>query len=213
MYTLWVKRRSNLLKVLLVAVTAMLAAWLLALVGTAKPAAATFPGQNGKIAYSRWDGTDSEIYTTNSNGTEETQLTNNTTSDFGPTWSPDGSKIAYMRRVSGQAEIYTINPDGTEETQLTNNTTSDLWPTWSPDGSKIAYQGGSAPDYDIYTIPATGGTATFLTRGSAPDWQPLPAPARPDSKSECKDGGYEEFGFKNYGQCIASVQRATKTSQ
>ena len=30
------------------------------------------------------------------------------------------------------------------------------------------------------------------------------------SKSECRDGGYERFGFKNQGECVAFVERGTK---
>jgi hypothetical protein len=35
----------------------------------------------------------------------------------------------------------------------------------------------------------------------------------PTSKAECKNGGWREFGYKNQGQCVAFVQRGTKTSQ
>jgi hypothetical protein len=33
----------------------------------------------------------------------------------------------------------------------------------------------------------------------------------PKSKEECKKEGYEAFGFKNRGECIASVKRAAKS--
>jgi hypothetical protein len=62
----------------------------------------------------------------------------------------------------------------------------------------------------MYTVSATGGSPSFLAPGINPDGQPLPAPTRPESNSECKDGGHEEFGFKTQGQCIASVQTAAK---
>jgi hypothetical protein len=29
-------------------------------------------------------------------------------------------------------------------------------------------------------------------------------------KAQCKRGGYEDFGFKNQGRCVASVQRAAE---
>jgi hypothetical protein len=29
----------------------------------------------------------------------------------------------------------------------------------------------------------------------------------PQTKADCKKGGWEEFGFKNQGQCIASLQK------
>jgi hypothetical protein len=35
----------------------------------------------------------------------------------------------------------------------------------------------------------------------------------PQTKAECKNGSYEEFGFKNQGQCIASLQRNAETTQ
>ena len=33
------------------------------------------------------------------------------------------------------------------------------------------------------------------------------APPQPTSKSNCEKGGYERFGFKNQGQCVAFVRR------
>jgi hypothetical protein len=29
----------------------------------------------------------------------------------------------------------------------------------------------------------------------------------PQTKAECKNGGYKELGFKNQGQCIKAVKR------
>jgi hypothetical protein len=34
--------------------------------------------------------------------------------------------------------------------------------------------------------------------------------ARGQVPSECKDGGYERFGFENQGQCVAFVRRQGK---
>jgi hypothetical protein len=39
---------------------------------------------------------------------------------------------------------------------------------------------------------------------------PPPVPEGPTSKEQCKKGGYEEFGFKNQGQCVAFVERGPK---
>ena len=39
---------------------------------------------------------------------------------------------------------------------------------------------------------------------------PPPPPPPPTSKSECRNGGYERFGFKNQGECVAFVERGTK---
>ena len=34
--------------------------------------------------------------------------------------------------------------------------------------------------------------------------------SKPVAKQECKKGGWRAFGFKNQGQCVASLQRARK---
>jgi hypothetical protein len=31
----------------------------------------------------------------------------------------------------------------------------------------------------------------------------------PTSKADCKNGGYKDFGFKNQGQCIKAVKKAS----
>jgi len=108
------------------------------------PAEAAFPGQNGKIAYSGSDGEDSEIYTIDPGGGEKFKVTNNTTRDYDPSYSPDGQKIAYAGRdaltPNADYEIYTINASGggrsllglplNKPVRLTNNTTHDRDPSW-----------------------------------------------------------------------------------
>jgi len=37
-------------------------------------------------------------------------------------------------------------------------------------------------------------------------------PLKPQTEAECKNGGYEEFGFKNQGRCIASLQKKQSTN-
>jgi hypothetical protein len=93
----------------------------LMLVVEARPAEATIPGKNGKIAYAADDGTsggiDSEIYTINPTGGTSFNVTNNDTDDGDPDYSPGGTKIAYSvssaTNPTGTGyEIYTINVGG-----------------------------------------------------------------------------------------------------
>jgi hypothetical protein len=35
--------------------------------------------------------------------------------------------------------------------------------------------------------------------------EPPPPTEQPQTNEDCKNGGYEEFGFKNQGQCIKAV--------
>jgi hypothetical protein len=90
----------------------------------ARPAEATFPGQNGKIAYV---GDEGVIYTINPNGEAQTKVTEG--SD--PSYSPNGKKIAYSCQdpAGGNSEICTINVGGEGKHKLTNSDTYDSSPS------------------------------------------------------------------------------------
>jgi hypothetical protein len=64
---------------------ALAAVGLLVLV-VARPAEATFPGKNGKIAYWASDGHDREIYKISPGGGSRFNATNNNTDDYYPSW-------------------------------------------------------------------------------------------------------------------------------
>src|SRR5215212_9282358 len=85
---------------------------LIMVVVEASPAEATFPGNPGKIAYSAHHGQDFEIYTINSGGGGEVQLTDNAAKAYNPSYSPSGKKIAYSGYDGQDFEIYTINSGG-----------------------------------------------------------------------------------------------------
>jgi TolB protein len=163
-----------------------------------RPAEATFPGKNGKIAYKGFDGNDYEIFTIDPGGENRVQVTDNTTSDWRPDYSPNGKRIAYSGtgdRVnppdapsSKDFEIWTIPATGGTPFQVTNNTEPDLTPSYHPAGGTIAYSGKLSPiksrvDYEIFAINAAGEphfrvtystTSPFDhdTRAFDPDWSP-----------------------------------------
>jgi Tol biopolymer transport system component len=98
----------------------------------AQPAEATFPGKPGKIAHQGYDGNDSEIYTIKPGGGGKVKLTDNTTDDDAPSYSPNGKRIAYSGKegTNGDYEIYTIKPGGGGKFKVTDNTTGDYTPSW-----------------------------------------------------------------------------------
>ena len=153
-----------------------------------------------------------------SDGTGQVNLTSNAPGifAFAPAWSPDGTKIAFSNdTVLGDTEIYTMNASGSSRTALTNTpTVAEYVSAWSPDGTQILFEA-----YDIEQTSLTGiwkmridGTnrINILADSHAhyADWQPLPKTSVPESKADCKRGGWREFGFKNQGQCVAFVNRA-----
>jgi TolB protein len=136
------------------------------LVALAAPARASFPGANGKLAFtSDPSGLDLEVYAMNADGSGQTDLSNNPDSDSTPTWSPDGQRIAFGTDRDVNDEIYVINADGTNPTDLTNNAASDTSPAWSGDGQKLAFTSDRDGTFnlEIYSMNADGSAQTRLT--------------------------------------------------
>ncbi|HCS40614.1 MAG TPA: hypothetical protein DIW44_13655 [Anaerolineaceae bacterium] len=69
------------------------------------------------------------------------QLTDGTTNNFQPSWSPDGSELAFVSDRSGRNTIWLArlqNPDD-RFIEVIGSTEADFaHPVWSPDGSKLA---------------------------------------------------------------------------
>jgi TolB protein len=90
-----------------------------------------------------------QIYAMNSDGSNVSQLTfpdaardssghvKDTTSNFHPSWSPDGAKIVFGSTRDTNAD-FVMDPNGSNVVRLTTNSAADDAGVWSPDGSKIA---------------------------------------------------------------------------
>jgi len=59
------------------------------------------------------------------------RLTNDPSTDYAPSWSPDGRKIVFHSSRDGNSEIYSMNNDGTGAVNLTHNPAGDITPKWS----------------------------------------------------------------------------------
>ena len=111
-----------------------------AVFGITAIASATFPGRNGRIAFS--DGTD--IFTMNSDGSDVRQLTSvgpaNSTCCF--EWSADGRSIAYsLSPADGStSQLWIMNADGSNQHLLFDDPDGlDVAPSFSPDGNYVAF--------------------------------------------------------------------------
>ena len=139
-------RRRALGSLLAVAATSGVLA---ATLGTAGPAGAAFPGNNGKIAYAAYDAVSYNIWVMNPDGSNRTYLTSSLDWETDPAFSPDGSKIAYTRgETTGDDDIWVMNADGTGQTNLTPGPGQDGNAAWSPDGSKIAFESTRGGNWD-----------------------------------------------------------------
>lgn len=129
-----------------------------------------------------------EIYTTNSDGSQQRRVTFNAARDMCPAVSPDGLRIAFQSDRAGDEGIYIINVDGTGEKRLVANGST---PAWSPDGTKIAYTDG-----DLWIVNADG-------------TQPLRITNTPDVREDCPtfspNGSRVAFDATNGRHGIATI--------
>jgi len=82
-------------------------------------AQASFPGKNGRIAYTR---NFHDIYTVAKDGSDRTRLTTTKRAAVSSFWSPDGSKLVFQlnRPDEGCGAIMMMNSDGTGMTNLSS---------------------------------------------------------------------------------------------
>ena len=146
-------RRTLYLPALIVAAVFMgCAPAVLAVSGKAK---AAFPGKNGKIAYVRNDGNDYEIYAIDGGGGDKTQLTNDNTGNYAPSYSPAGKKIV----INDQDGSITIEDENSNK--------------WKMDSSGITVEaagtltlkGGSEVKIEAPSVSINGSGTTEIKGG------------------------------------------------
>ena len=72
-----------------------------------------------------------EIYTMNTDGSNQTRLTNNSSVDNNPSWK-QSTRIAFTSNRDGNYEVYVMDVDGSNQTNLTNNSEPDNSPHLQP---------------------------------------------------------------------------------
>lgn len=155
-----------------------------------------------------------KIYVMNADGTGQTNISRNETSDGAPDWSPDGTKIAFICRPGGGVEICTMNPDGTNRIVLTGNGLNEDSPVWSPDGKKIAYTVGRFDGAtDIYVMNADGSNnvrlPTDTSRKERPAWSP---DGTRIAYSSNRDGGINNMDIYVMNADGSNVQKITSNA-
>lgn len=143
---------------------------------TGGPSGPNRPGTNVDPSWSR-DGTQllfigcpaaictqsmQEVYRVALDGSGETRLTNDSSTDNDPYYSPDGSTIAWLRNqtnlfVLGWG-IYRMNPDGSGQTAVIDDGQVNSKPAWSLDGKTIYFHRTAAAglSFNVWSIKPDG---------------------------------------------------------
>ena len=139
---------------------------------------ATSSLQSKIVFYSTRDG-NYEIYTMDSDGSNQTRLTFfDKASNLNPVWSSDGQQIAFTVDRAWNEEVYVMNADGTNPRNLSNRLGFDAYPDWSPDGSRIVFSSNRHGDRippTLFVMDADGSNVEQITRGrfaKKPKWSP-----------------------------------------
>jgi Tol biopolymer transport system component len=127
-------------------------------------------GQIQKLCFAQKVGGDGdanfEIISVGVDGTGLTQLTNNSTMDTYPSFSPDGSQIAFLAWGSSTLDIYRMNADGSSRQLLYGSGGHDADADWGG-GGRIVFTRNS----QVWTINENGTDPQRLTDpANAGDW-------------------------------------------
>jgi TolB protein len=117
------------------------------------------------------------------------QLTDHSTDDFSPVWSPDRRHVAFISLRNGNADVYVISTDEGELQQVTNTPTDEERPRWSPDGKSLAYITDVSGAQQVFITNLDSGLAFRLAYGGGEHMEHSWSP----------DGRWIAFGLKGGG--------------
>jgi serine/threonine-protein kinase len=130
----------------------------------------------GQIVFTCFiDGVD-EICRTNADGSGYTRLTNQNSTDFYASYTPDGSQITFSSRREGVYKLYIMNADGSNQRTILPNVGDTFAPEMSPDGSKVVFAAAQNGQQDIWVLDLASGQLTRLTDSSSDDQDPTWSP-------------------------------------
>ena len=107
-------------------------------------------------------------------GTGQTRLTNNTTQDTEPAWSPNGQKIAFVSNRNGTLNIWVMNANGTGQAALSSSTKPEGGPSWSRTARRSCSPASAATTrvrLDLFTMSPTGTNVNRLTNSKSGDFE------------------------------------------
>lgn len=149
----------------------------------APKAGASFPGQNGRILFEAYRGSQAgqayfDVFSVTPSGTDPRRLTQSNAVDFAADASPDGRRILFSSNRTGEFQIYVMRSDGTNVRQLTIGPGFKSSPSWSPDGTRFVYanrgDGSESTRLILVRIVDRGSRSlpAFHASPGDPEWSP-----------------------------------------
>ena len=123
-----------------------------------------------------------DIFIVNADGTNARNLTNHSSNNFNPMWSPSGDSILFLSDRnyvtfvdSFETTLYVVDPDGLNLRALVDVLSAEF--SWSPDGQQVVFSSNrEKPATDVYVINMDGSDLQNLSNTqryeSDPTWSP-----------------------------------------
>jgi TolB protein len=136
------------------------------------------PGFFGsKIAFTAKGKGRSAIMAMDFDGHNAYKVSNNSSTNILPAWSPSGGQIAYTSFMRSNPDLYIAPAGGGRPKQVSKQRGMNTGASWSPDGSKIAVTLSKDGNPEIYIINANDGrVVSRLTKDKAIDTSPAWSP-------------------------------------
>lgn len=115
-----------------------------------------------------------EVYSMNTDGSEQVNLTQHQANDLRAVWSPTGEKILFVSDRAGFRDLYLMEPDGSDIRRVFKKEVARWDATWAPDGKQIAYECVNWEHLTINICIATLGKQKeqHIVKGFYPAWSP-----------------------------------------
>jgi TolB protein len=140
-----------------------------------------FTGEPGffgsKIAFTAKAKGTSAIYAMDFDGKNAYAVSNNSSQNILPAWSPSGGQIAYTSFMRNNPDLYVASAGGGRPKKLSSQRGMNTGAAWSPDGSKLALTLSKDGNPEIYVISASDGSVIKrITNDKAIDTSPAWSP-------------------------------------
>ncbi len=113
----------------------------------------SFSSNGEQILYQRSDGTHSDIWVADADGSNPLPVILASSDDIHPCWSPYEDWFVFASDRDGDYEIYAASIDSDTLIRITDDPAQDIYPAWNPTIPEIVFSADRNSDnYDIYYI-------------------------------------------------------------
>ena len=130
-----------------------------------------------KIAFTAKGKGSSSVMAMDFDGNSAYSVSNNSSTNILPAWSPSGGQIAYTSFMRSNPDLYVAPSGGGRPKKISGQRGMNTGASWSPDGSKLAVTLSKDGNPEIYVIKASDGSVVSrLTNNKAIDTSPAWSP-------------------------------------